>query len=234
MTNDEDIHFKQMPGFSFGMPEQEKTYDSLYDELSDKCNPRNFSIEEAGLAKFQLANEIFSTLKSIRSTTTDADLLKLRNDAIGLLGVHISTTKIFNRLKAILDPTNYVDRQPYNKSLIAKCGVLYNELLNNKDDIQALERLELQCGALADEIDDYDYQSLDIHHYLNLHPSGKHAEEVKLFYDGQHGKYLKQYPNGKYAANAAIEVKSETRALVLIFVVLIFTVILFVIVGYRS
>ena len=81
---DDNIQFEQMPDLDWGkvqkpkpVKEIEKEYDSLYDELLDKCNPSRFKIESVGLDRFNIANEIYAQLKSGGSNIPEAVLIRL-------------------------------------------------------------------------------------------------------------------------------------------------------------
>lgn len=216
MEKDEDnIQFDQMPDLDWNwgkapkseIVEVEKEYDSLFDELLDKCNPSKFK----GMEQFSLANEIYAQLRQKdKETVNEKDLRHLRNRVIDELGLHISTTREFNRLKAFLDPDNYINRQPYDKDLVENAGKLYSQLLQNKDDIKALELLEnLPETVLIHE--EYEFQNLEPDDYLKKYPNGKYVEEVEMtiwkkenssFENLSATEYLRQNPNGQYADEA--------------------------------
>lgn len=228
--DDDNIQFDQMPDLDWNWDkvqkpitvEVEKEYNSLYDELLDKCNPSKFNIEAFGLEKFNMANEIFAQLVSFSSKTPEKELITLRNQAIDELGVQISTKKKFNELKSFLNPEQYINRQPYDKELVAKVGGLYNQLIANKNDIRAMEALE-SFPQVAFFKDEYDYSTLGAMEYLEKHPDGNHKaeaeitldairlqkqsweekEEQSFFYNNSFLDYLIKYPNGRFAQRAA-------------------------------
>lgn len=228
--DDDNIQFDQMPDLDWNwekapkadIVELEKEYDSLFEELLDKCNPSKFNIETFGLDKFNAANEIFAQLVSYSFKTPEKELIALRNQAIDELGVQISTKKKFNELKSFLDPQQYINRQPYDKELVAKVGGLYNQLLANKNDIRAMEALE-SLPQVAFIKDEHDYSTLGAMEYLEKHPDGNHKteaevaldairlqkqsweekEEQSFFYSNSFLDYLIKYPNGRFAHRAA-------------------------------
>ena len=232
-NEDDNIQFEQMPDLDWGKVQKpkpnkeiEKEYDSLYDELLDKCNPR-FKIELVGLERFNSANEIYAQLKSGGSDMPETILIALRNQAMDELEISISTRKKFNYLKSFLDPNNYINRQPYDKELVAKAGACYEQLLNHKDDIRFLESLEdeLQVTCIKDE---YDYLNLEAEEYLKEHPEGHHKseameslqsliqqkesweekEEEQYYRSYSSIDYLIKYPDGKYAQKARHSVEN--------------------------
>lgn len=228
--DDDNIQFDQMPDLDWNwgkapkdeIVEVEKEYDSLFEELLDKCNPSKFNIESFGLERFNAANEIFAQLKSLGNNIAEKELTLLRDKAIDELGIQISTNKKFGDLKSFLDPEQYINRQPYDKELVATAGGLYNQLLANRNDIRALETLESdpQIAILKDE---YDYMNLGAIEYLEKHPDGNHKaeaeesvnkirlqkrlreekEEQRFFYSNSFLDYLMKYPNGRFAQRAA-------------------------------
>lgn len=237
MDNKENILFEQMSDFQPDWGQMmkpkpnvetevqvvesvEKEYATLYDELCDKCNPNWFGIESFGLEKFQAANKIYAQLKHLGKSVSDSDMIILRNCAIDELGIHISTKKKFNELKSLFDTKQYVNKQPYDEELVSKAAGLYSQLLENKDDIRALEKLEnnpdVECVK-----DEYDYMNLKADKYLEKHPKGKHVDKIKKellekeesdYENLSPEEYLKLYPNGQHIVEAAIKRDKKEKA----------------------
>ena len=148
---EENISFESMPDFgSFLKPSpksgiEDKFYKSLYEELAEKCNPREFvKDEKIDKTLFDKANEIYSDLIT-RPSRNDADLIDLREKAEHELGIHFSTKRLFDFLKGYFDPNIYIAIKPYNAERVAKAGFYYEQLLQNKNDIHALEKLEIEA-----------------------------------------------------------------------------------------
>lgn len=214
MEEQDNIKFVQVTSLdwgSAGVKEErntEKEYDSLYDELLDKCNPSEFK----GTQKFYIANEIFSKLSN-NGGISDDELLILRDKAIDELNVHISTTKKFNYLCQILDPDNYIKLKPYNKDLVANAGRIYDSIIQNKDDIRELERIEGEESTKS-IIEEYDYLNLAQDEYIEKYPKGKYANEIReikfkqiqkdksdeylYFMNHSAEEYVEKYPRGTY------------------------------------
>ena len=226
MNEDDNIAFDEMQGLNLDwgagsnkiskQPEpDEKEYDSLYDELLDKCNPGKFPIGEFGNDIFQIANAIYTELQN----KTDHTLIDLRNRAIDELGVHISTKKKYEQLEAFLNPEHYTARKPYNGEIVAMAGNLYDKLLKNKDDIRALESLEKEESTIEfkEMADEYDYQTLDPKQYMDKHPNGIHKKQVSIileeafFKNNSAHQYLQRYPNGKHAEEAHFSIDKSGR-----------------------
>lgn len=215
MEEQDNIKFHQVTSLgwgSAGVKEErntEKEYDSLYDELLDKCNPSEFK----GTQKFYIANEIFSKLSNNGKGISDDELLILRDKAIDELNVHISTTKKFNYLCQILDPDNYIKLKPYNKDLVANAGRIYDSIIQNKDDIRELERIEGEESTKS-IIEEYDYLNLAQDEYIEKYPKGKYANEIReikfkqiqkdksdeylYFMNHSAEEYVEKYPRGTY------------------------------------
>ena len=130
-------------------------------------------------------------------------------------------------MKAFLDPDNYINRQPYDKDLVENAGKLYSQLLQNKDDIKALELLEnlLETASILEE---YEFQNLEPEDYIKKYPDGTHADEVEKIirqrkqdeqqkeyeYYTKHpaSDYLQQYPNGHYCDEAKCFLCGDNKA----------------------
>lgn len=242
---EENIQFDSMTDlrWNFGGKYEEKTetaredaeereYDSLYEELVDKCNPGKF--KTAGIEIFNTANEIYSGLQQLTDTSDSADLKELRNRAIDKLGIKISAKKVFNRLQTYLDPENYTGRTPYDKDLVSNAGNLYTQLLNNKDDIRALEAIENSPISIT-ILEEYEYDHLGADEYLKKYPNGVHAtdvaaqeeerqkeeeerqkkefEEEEMFFSSySHSQYLQKYPNGIHVSEIREEIRQNNIA----------------------
>lgn len=235
MQEQDDIQFEQMPDldWSWGSKQEaqtiEKEYDSLYDELIDKCSPSRFPIESVGLKKFNIANGIYAQLleckriaESMGKNMVSDDSLKiLRDRAIDELGIHISTRKLFTKLKSVFDPNQFINRQPYDKGIVEKAGRWYALLLKSEDDIRALERIEQDSEAFAFlqiAMDDSDFKSLTAQEYLEKHPEGTHKQEAlsriekaansalkkeeDYFKSASAENYLREYPQGRHYREA--------------------------------
>lgn len=149
---EENIQFDTMPDFGGmfkGAKQDEwvddKVYDSLYEELMEKCHPNRFiGVERFDSDQFNKANHIFAELQTMKGQPDD-NLIELRNRAMDELGIHISTKKKFEYLKQYLSPEVYTNMQPYDAERVAESGKWYSLLLQQRNDIIALEQLELQA-----------------------------------------------------------------------------------------
>ena len=120
-------------------------YNSLYDELLEKCNPANF-YEPYDSKKVELANEIYS--KVLQNPNDEVTLKKLRLRAINELDIKFSTLALFDKLIEICHPRNFGPGQYYDPEKLAKANRIYSEILENADDVVVLE----QCEEKAQDI----------------------------------------------------------------------------------
>lgn len=127
---------------------EEKHYESLYEELLEKCNPNNF-MQPYDKEKVDTANTIFAELRS-NPYATDYELKEVRLKAVQKLGIHISTQRILDYLMKYCDPQRYTDRDPYDAELVNQANALYSQILDNKDDIFELEKIEILARPLID------------------------------------------------------------------------------------
>lgn len=125
---------------------EEKQYESLYEELLEKCNPNNF-MQPYDKEKVDTANTIFAELRS-NPYATDYELKEVRLKAVQKLGIHISTQRILDYLTKYCDPQRYTDRDPYDAELVFQANALYSQILDNKDDIFELEKIEILARPL--------------------------------------------------------------------------------------
>lgn len=164
MSDYESIQFENMSGFS-NIPsetnespiedtfnfENEKEYDSLYEELLEKCNPNCF-IEPFDKIKFDTANVIYS--KILKTDKSDQFALeRFRNQAISELNIHFSTKKIYRLLHKCFLPSVYTSQQPYNAARVGSASDYYSKLLASKNDIVALEALANEAFEFIQQYD---------------------------------------------------------------------------------
>lgn len=122
---------------------EDKYYNSLFEELKEKCNPSNF-LASFDKEKMLIANELFYKILSTTSRG-DTDLISLRNEAIEKLGIHFSTRRKMEELMGYLNPKLYTDRKPYDKTLVEKSIYFYDKIIQNQDDIVRLEEIEAEA-----------------------------------------------------------------------------------------
>ena len=116
---------------------------SLYKELKYRCNPERY-MEPYDPEKVRIANQLYSQIPiPNENNQVSAKVLKsIRNEAIELLGIKFSTEVLYNRLKDLCYPKNYMNEN-YDKEKLDIANDLYQEVLKHADDIIALERLEV-------------------------------------------------------------------------------------------
>lgn len=116
---------------------------SLYKELKYRCNPERY-MEPYEPEKVRIANQLYSQIPiPNENNQVSAKVLKsIRNEAMELLGIKFSTEVLYNRLKDLCYPKNYMNEN-YDKEKLDIANDLYQEVLKHADDIIALERLEV-------------------------------------------------------------------------------------------
>ncbi|MCQ2274224.1 MAG: hypothetical protein MJZ86_05465 [Bacteroidales bacterium] len=122
---------------------EDKYYNSLFEELKEKCNPSNF-LASFDKDKMLIANELFDKILSTTSRE-DTDLISLRSEAIEKLGIHFSTRRKMEELMGYLNPKLYTDRKPYDKNLVENSIYFYDKIIQNQDDIVRLEEIETEA-----------------------------------------------------------------------------------------
>lgn len=152
---EENIQFDNMPNFvEMFSPkvsdwDDEKEYNSLYDELLEKCRPDKFIGDTSDNKKFLLANQLYAELKS-KQGHSDNELIDFRDRAMSLLGIHISTKKLYSWLEEYLNPQVYTTMEPYDAERVALAGEYYMRMRECKDDIHALEKLRDDAAIFID------------------------------------------------------------------------------------
>ena len=149
MQNQGNIQFEEMGAFSFegktsDIPMEEKAFDSLYEELNEKCNPNRF-LYPFVLERFELANRLYDELQKSQKRD-DASLKDIRDRAMAGLGIHISTHRLYEYLMKYCYPGIYTDIKPYDKERVLEAGRLYGKMQKSKDDIHALEVVEKEAS----------------------------------------------------------------------------------------
>lgn len=150
---EENIQFDNMPNFRGMLTDKqtndwddEKVYDSLYDELLDKCRPDKFIGDTSDNKKFLLANQLYAELRS-KQGCSDNELIELRDRAMESLGIHISTKKLYGSLEQYFNPQVYTTMESYDAERVALAGEYYLRLRECRDDIHALENLRDEAAA---------------------------------------------------------------------------------------
>lgn len=149
---------------------EDKYYNSLFEELNEKCNPSNF-LASFDKEKMLIANELFYKILSTTSRE-DTDLIGLRNEATEKLGIHFSTRRKMEELMGYLNPKLYTDRKPYDKTLVEKSIYFYDKIIQNQDDIVRLEEIEAEAKpyhfneiAKRDRIKEYERKEKELAEY---------------------------------------------------------------------
>ena len=116
-----------------------ETYESLYMELLDKCNPKNF-MEPYDKKKVDAAILIYNDLSRI-DKTNEKHIRVIRDRATLELGIKVSTDRLYNELIDYCNPQNFLTAVPFQADLLQAANHFYAEVRANKNDIHELERL---------------------------------------------------------------------------------------------
>ena len=126
-----------------------KIYDSLYEELLDKCNPKNF-MEPYDKKKVDAANLIYKALlesKPSYGCYSNQEIRNIKDQAVRELGISISNS-LYRKLINYCDPKRFME--PYDFEAVQVANEFYSLVEKSKDDIVELE--ELQHKILRNEV----------------------------------------------------------------------------------
>lgn len=122
-----------------------KVYDSLYEELLDKCNPKNF-MEPYDKKKVDEAILIYNDLSRI-DKTNEKHIRAIRDRATLELGINVSTDRLYKELIDYCNPQNFLTTVPFQADLLQIANHFYAQVRTSKNDIHELERLSSQIYA---------------------------------------------------------------------------------------
>ena len=117
-----------------------KIYDSLYEELLDKCNPKKF-MEPYDKKKVDAANLIYKALlesKPSYGCYSNQEIRNIKDQAVRELGISISNS-LYRKLINYCDPKRFME--PYDFEAVQVANEFYALVEKNKDDIVELEGL---------------------------------------------------------------------------------------------
>jgi hypothetical protein len=117
-------------------------YNTLYDELKEKCNPANY-MNPYNAEKVEISNQIYSQLDSNKDNIYF--LIELRNLAIKKLGISFSAKELFEKLSMIYNPNNYIGEK-YDADKLHVANQVYAKIQKISEDIVGLEKLAKENG----------------------------------------------------------------------------------------
>lgn len=126
-----------------------KIYESLYEELIEKCNPVNF-MYPYDKDKVDTANLIYKKLlgsKPKHKCYSNHEIRRIKDLAIRELGISISDS-LYRKLINYCDPKRFMN--PYDFEAVQVANEFYSLVEKSKDDIVELE--ELQHKILQNEV----------------------------------------------------------------------------------
>lgn len=161
MEDDENIMFDEMPNIFGNMFVGEKspicsdstiipkTYNSLYEELCDKCFPERY-MEPYNATLVSAATKLYSeVLKSEGNINLQNEL---QHKAYKELGVKFDGSKLYHYLMDYLNPRLYLN--PFIPDKLETANKYYPEIENNKDDYIYLEDILHKVQWFIDAINE--------------------------------------------------------------------------------
>ena len=128
-------------------PALSKTYPNLYEELLDKCDPKNF-MEPYDQAKVEKSIRVYGDLQKADKKDTNR-LREIRDRAMQDLGITVSTDRLYKELIGYCDSRNFRKDGDFPTEVLLVANQFYAQVLANKHDIHALEKLASQMHADA-------------------------------------------------------------------------------------
>lgn len=159
MEEDENIMFDEMPDMFGKMfigntnPNKSesivshKTYNSLYEELCDKCFPERF-MQPYDAPKVSIATKLYSDV--LQSMNDQDKQNELRQRAYKELGVKFDGTHLYNYLMDYLNPRVYLN--PFMPDKLEIANRYYPSIEENKADYIALESIRSDVQWFIDAI----------------------------------------------------------------------------------
>lgn len=119
-------------------PSEDRVYDSLYEELKEKCSPSNY-MSPYNREKVDVANALYRELMNIGKDETEK-LTNLRRKATSKLNISFSTAKLYRELKDYCNPSSYMN--PYDAEALKRANNYYALIEEEKNSIEDLEILK--------------------------------------------------------------------------------------------
>ena len=143
-------------------------YNTLYDELKEKCNPAIY-MNPYNAEKVEISNQIYSQLETNKNNISV--LIELRNQAIKKLGLSFSAKELFDKLCEIYNPNNYVGEK-YDADKLHVANQIYSKVQSMSDDIVGLENIAKENGITL------------IRKYSECHPQSEPNQEEETKKNG--------------------------------------------------
>lgn len=119
-------------------------FNTLFDELKEKCNPANY-MNPYDAKKVEISNHIYSQLEINKSNI--AQLIELRNYAIKKLEISFSAKELYEKLSDIYNPNNFMGDH-YDADKLYVANQVYAKIQANSDDIIELEKIAKENGIV--------------------------------------------------------------------------------------
>lgn len=128
-------------------PTVQKTYNSLFEELCDKCFPGRY-MEPYDAKKVSIATKLYAEVLQSKENIDIQN--ELRHRAYNELGVMFDGSGLYNYLMGYLNPHIYLD--PFMPDKLEYANKYYPTIEANKDDYIKLEAIQEKVQSFIDEI----------------------------------------------------------------------------------
>lgn len=144
MEENDIIIWKEMSALST-LEKKEETepckmdsYPSLYLELKEKCNPKNFFVPY-DKEKVDIANDLYAQL--LNNDGNDiSELNIIKEQAIQKLDIVLSTKKLYEDLLDYCNPQKFME--PYEHNAIQQANHYYSQVNEYRNQLDKLEELD--------------------------------------------------------------------------------------------
>ena len=158
MQDEEQIKFDEMPDMFGRMFASEtdlkeisaithKTYNSLYEELCDKCYPERF-MEPYNAKLVSVATKMYKEI--LQSEKDEEHQKNLMHRAYKELGIKFDGTRLYQYLMEYFNPRLYLE--PFNPDKLEVANEYYPSIEENKGDYIALESIQAKGQWFIDAI----------------------------------------------------------------------------------
>lgn len=198
-------------------------YQGLYELLKQKCNPAVY-MDPYDPDKVGRANDIYSQLEGNKNNIPA--LIELRNQAYRDLGISIPTEQVYSKLITAYSPNNFLNDK-YNAERLKIANDVYRQVLNNKEDIIALEEIAKQCGLYKVGSFQQEYNEGDYEFYTEQESDTDYLDnEILSNVEGSKMDALSDYKCESESDKGTPQERADNSDLVIILIVVMVLVII--------
>lgn len=207
MPENEHIMFEEIPNMfsqmisDDGKPNEQtqtgihKTYNSLYEELCDKCYPERY-MEPYDAKRVSIATRLYGDVLNCENDINKQN--ELRHRAAEELGITFDGSKLYAYLLNYLNPRLYL--HPFSPDKLEFANKYYLAMEANKDDYIELEKIETEVHLFIKEIDLERATERRKTSMNGEQIAVRRFEEVKQWMDGLDEEYW-GYMEGEYGGS---------------------------------